>query len=82
MGKGFFDLFDFLSSNLLMPIGGFFIAIFAGYVMKKQDLMAELTNNGTLGNEKRVVFIRFLLRYVTPALVLVILLNGLGIIKL
>ena len=81
LGRGFFDLFDFLSSNLLMPIGGFFIAVFAGYAMKKQDLAAELSNNGTLSNESRVNFIRILLRYVTPLLVLVILLNGLGIIK-
>ena len=28
-GKGFFDLLDYLSSNLLLPLGGIFIALFA-----------------------------------------------------
>ncbi|MDO5116456.1 MAG: sodium-dependent transporter [Synergistaceae bacterium] len=81
-GKGFFDLFDYLSSNVAMPIGGFCIAIFAGYLMKRGELFDELSNHGTLHNEGRAAFIRILMRYVTPVLVVVILLNALGIIKL
>ena len=81
-GKGFFDLFDYLSSNVTMPIGGLCIAIFTGYVMRRADLFDELSNHGTLRNDGRAAFIRVLLRYVTPVLVLVIFLNALGVIKL
>ncbi|MCE5202290.1 MAG: sodium-dependent transporter [Synergistaceae bacterium] len=81
MGRGFFDIFDFLSSNVFMPLGGLFIALYAGYKMKEKDLRDELTNHGKLHNEGKVQFIRFLLRYVTPILVLLIFLNSVGIIK-
>ena len=80
-GKGFFDLFDYLSSNIAMPIGGILIAIFAGYIMKPADFKAELTNNGTLPNQNRVNFIRVLIRYITPVLIFIIFLNALGVIK-
>ena len=81
-GRGFFDLFDYLSSNVTMPVGGLCIAVFTGYVMKRGDLFDELSNHGMLRNECRAGFIRVLLRYVTPVLVMVIFLNALGIIKI
>ena len=81
MGRGFFDLFDFISSNICLPLGGLFIALYAGYKMKKEDFRDELTNHGRLHNEGKVVLIRFLLRYVTPLLVLIIFLNSVGVLK-
>ena len=81
MGRGFFDLFDFISSNMLLPLGGLFIALYTGYKMNEKDLTDELTNHGKLANEGKARFIRFLLRYVTPLLVLLIFLNSIGIIK-
>ncbi|NLX84719.1 MAG: sodium-dependent transporter [Synergistaceae bacterium] len=81
MGKGFFDLFDFISSNICLPLGGLFIALYAGYKMKEKDLRDELTNHGKLHNEGKVKLIRFLLRYVTPLLVLIIFLNSLGLLN-
>ena len=81
-GKGFFDLFDFLSSNILMPLGGLFIALYTGYKMKSKDLIDELTNHGKLDNGGRVAIIRFLCRYVTPVLVALIFLSSIGILKI
>ena len=81
MGRGFFDLFDFISSNICLPLGGLFIALYAGYKMKEKDLRDELTNHGKLNNEGKVILIRFLLRYVTPLLVLIIFLNSVGVLK-
>lgn len=78
-GKTFFDLFDFSSSNVLLPLGGFFLAIFAGWVWGSAKFQTALTNNGTLKNGKFVRSIFFILRFVTPPLVLVVLLRGLGI---
>ena len=81
-GKGFFDFFDYLSSNILLPLGGLFTAIFIGYFINKEDFIKELSNHGLIGNERLVVFLYGILRYITPALVLIILLNSLGLIKI
>lgn len=80
-GKNFFDLFDFLSSNILLPLGGFFITVFVGWFWGYDKVHQALTNRGTLKNEKLVRGIFFIIKYVSPVLVLVVLLNGLGIIK-
>ncbi|MEG1641806.1 MAG: sodium-dependent transporter [Synergistaceae bacterium] len=81
MGKGFFDLFDHLSSNVLMPLSGILVAIYVGYKMKKEDLIEELTNHGTLKNETKISVIRFLCRYIAPVMIILIVLNAFGFIK-
>jgi NSS family neurotransmitter:Na+ symporter len=79
-GKTFFDLFDFASSNILLPLGGLFIAIFIGYVVKKEDFIKELSNDGKIKNVGLIKVLFFLLRYITPLLVILVFLNSLGII--
>ena len=81
-GKGFFDVFDYLSSNILLPLGGLLVAIFVGYAAKKEDIKIELSNNGTLNNTLLINIILFILRYVTPVLLTIVCLSSLGIIKL
>lgn len=80
-GYTFFDLFDKLSSNILMPIGGLLTAIFVGYFTRKEELKAELTNNGTLKNEKVFTLFYITLKFATPVLLVIVFLSGLGIIK-
>lgn len=77
--KSFFNLYDFISSNLFMPIGGLLIAIFIGYFMKKNDLIDELSNHGALKNERYINIFRFIVKFVTPILLLIIFLNSIGI---
>ena len=66
-GKTFFDLFDFIVVNLLMPIGGILIAIFVGWLMKKKYSQEEL-----YGDRPTFWFSawRFLLRYFAPIVLL------------
>lgn len=80
-GKGFFDWFDYISSNILLPVGGLLIALFIGYFVKKEDLLKEFSNNGLLNNEGLVVAYRFIIRFITPILLVLVFLNSLGIIK-
>ena len=40
-GKNIFDAVDFLSSNILMPLGALFISIFVSFKMEKKVLEAE-----------------------------------------
>ncbi len=79
-GLTFFDMYDFGSSNVLLPLGGFFLAIFAGWVWGLNRFQTALSNEGKIKNQKitRVVF--YILKYVTPLLVFVVLLSGLKLI--
>jgi NSS family neurotransmitter:Na+ symporter len=78
-GKTMFDLFDFSTSNVLLPVGGLLLAVFAGWVWGRKAVFAELTNAGTLQNTAIVKAFFFVIRFVTPLLVLLILLHGLGV---
>lgn len=77
-GKTVFELFDFLSSNVILPLGGIIIAIIVGWLMDKKIVKNQLTNNGTYNNffEKPVIFC---LRYVSPVIVAIIFLYVLGV---
>lgn len=81
LGKGFFDTFDFISSNILLPLGGLLIAIFVGYFVNKQSVSNELTNNETLQNNRIITAYRYILMGVTPILLIIVFLNSLNIIK-
>jgi NSS family neurotransmitter:Na+ symporter len=76
-GMTMFDLFDFVSSNVILPAGGIFIALFVGWVWGVDKFSRSLTNQGQLHNQKLAQAVFFLLRYVSPALILVVMLKGL-----
>lgn len=78
--KTFFDLFDYLASNILMPLGGLLIAIFVGYFNHKKDVIQELSNEGRISNKVLISFFTFIIRYITPVLVFIVSLYSLGII--
>ena len=75
-GKSFFDSLDFLSSNILLPIGGLFIVIFVGWVLGKTNFYDEITNEGHLKlSVKGVVY--FIIKYLAPIAIAIIFVNGL-----
>jgi NSS family neurotransmitter:Na+ symporter len=78
-GKNFFDLYDFLSSNILLPLGGLFITLFVGWFWGFGKVKQVLTNQGSLKNDKLVQVFFVIVKFVTPVLVLLVLLNGLGV---
>ena len=79
-GMNFFDLLDYVSSNILMLIGGLLMMIFAGWKIGKKALKEELTNNGTLKIAPWLVnSIVFLIRYVAPIAIVAILFATYGI---
>ncbi|MCF1184190.1 sodium-dependent transporter [Marichromatium gracile] len=77
-GKGILDLFDFLTANILLPLGGILIAIFAGWKMARASSLDELR----LGEGLVYRAWRMLIRYVAPTAVMLVMLNALGILKL
>ena len=76
-----FDLFDYVSSNIFLPVGGMFISIFAGWYLDKRLLRDEITNHGTL-HVPYLRFVIFILRYFAPVAIAIILLNQLGVLRL
>jgi NSS family neurotransmitter:Na+ symporter len=81
LGRGFFDWFDYLSSNIMLPLGGLLIVIFMSYIVDRHDVCRELSNGGTLPVAGLLSFYFFAIRYITPALLIVIFLNSIGVIK-
>ncbi|GCF86017.1 transporter [Geobacter sp. SVR] len=79
-GMTMFDLYDFLTSNLLLPLGGFFLSLFAGWVWGEKKVRSALSNEGTLANRTVVSFFLFQVKYVAPVIIIVILLRGLKLI--
>ncbi len=77
-GMGFFDFFDFLVAKFFMPIGGFLMCIFLGWVVDERVLRAEMTNNGTLRSPLYPTF-RFIIRYIAPLCIFFIFANELGL---
>ncbi|MCM8710049.1 sodium-dependent transporter [Clostridium sp. SYSU_GA19001] len=82
LGKGFFDLFDYISSNILLPVGGLLISVFAGYFVSKSELCKELSNNGIIKNKSLINIYHFVVKFVTPILLIIVFLSSIGIIKL
>jgi len=75
-GLTFFDLLDFITSNLMLPLGGILIALFAGWLMSAESTKAELhISNPTLYTAWQV-----LVRYIAPVAVFIVLLNAIGIL--
>ena len=81
MGKSFFDWYDYISSNILLPVGGFFIAIFVGYVMKQKAVIDELSNSSPKLLAVTKIYL-FVLKTITPVLLIIIFLNSIGAINL
>lgn len=79
-GLNTFDLFDYISSNILMPVGGILLCIFAGWSYGLPKLKEALSNGGSLNNQALIKILFVLLRYIAPLLIGIILLNGFGLI--
>ena len=78
-GKTFFDLFDFASSNVLLPAGGLAIAIVGGWLVPRSDFLSEM-NAGYAAVPWHGRVLPVFVRYVAPVLILLIFLNSLGLL--
>ncbi len=78
LGKTLFDIFDFISSNILLPLGGLLLSVFVGWRLDKAITHRQLSNNGTLSLWYAKPFI-ILLKYVAPIAISLIFLSGLGL---
>lgn len=74
----FFNLFDYVSSNICLPLGGMLISVFTGWVIDKAIVRKELTPDGASPAMKSIVkVIIFCLRYVAPTGIFLVFIFGL-----
>lgn len=73
-----FDFLDKLSADFLLPIGGLLFVIFAGWKMSDEEYFDELSNGNTLKQKRWLLYaIRFIVKYIAPIVILIILISGL-----
>lgn len=78
-GMNPFDLFDFLSSNVFLPLGGILICLFVGWIYGFAEIKKQLSNDGELRNGLVVKAVFVLIRFVTPLSIAAVLLHGLKV---
>lgn len=72
LGMNIFDFLDNTATNIMLPVVAILTCLFLGWVVPKDFFRAELTNGGAV---KGRVFsgVRFIVRWVAPVLIAVIL---------
>ena len=78
-GKSLFDVFDFVTGQIFLPVGGFLTCVFLGWFVPLQTVRDEFTNWGTLSGRFFGIFV-FLVRYVCPLAILSIFLHQFNVI--
>jgi NSS family neurotransmitter:Na+ symporter len=76
-GMTAFDLLDYLTANIMLPLGGLLIAIFAGWFMARNSTVEEFA----MGDGIRYKVWWAVIRYVTPVAVVLVFLNVIGVFK-
>ncbi|WP_110667476.1 sodium-dependent transporter [Salinicola halophilus] len=72
-GKHFFDWLDFLTSRLMMPLGGLGMALLTGFFLRRRAIREELAMPSWLFG-----LWQFAVRYVSPIAIVVVFLDALG----
>ena len=78
-GMPLFDVFDFVTGQIFLPVGGLLTCLFVGWFIPRKVVSDELTNHGTLRARYLPVYL-FCVRFVCPVCILLIFLNQLGFI--
>ncbi len=71
--KTIFNFLDDLTAKWMLPLGGFCIAIYSGWIMQRKHVQSELDMP-----EKQFVIWKFLISYIAPVAVLLVFLKVLG----
>lgn len=75
----FFDMMDFMASNILLPLGGMLIVIFVGWKLSKKKAIMELSNENKL-KSKLFDLVFFIIKYIAPIAIAFVFLKGINVI--
>lgn len=76
-----FDLFDYVTSNIMLPVGGMVISIFVGWVLDRSVVKGELVRGTSAGKHTMVIVsaVVFCLKWLAPICIALVFLSGLGL---
>lgn len=77
-GRNIFGFMEFLTSNIMLPLGGLLIVLFIGWFFSPQMTRDELTNGGKLSDRLLPVFM-FIVKFVAPVAIAMVFLYSLGV---
>lgn len=78
-GKPLFDIFDFVTGQIFLPITGLLMCLFVGWYVPKNIVKDEFTNWGTLKGTFYGFYL-FSVRFICPLLILAIFLHQFNVI--
>ena len=73
------DIMDYVANYILMPVVSITTCVFIGWIAKPETIIHEVTLNGESFGRKKLYVI--MVKYVTPVLLMLLLLQALGILK-
>jgi len=74
------DILDYISNYVLMPVVSIASCVFIGWIVKPGTIISEVTRNGEHFSRERLYVV--MVKYVTPVLLFLLLLQALGIVNL
>lgn len=77
-GRPLMECFDYVTAQVLMPLGSLATCLFVGWVLPKRIVAHQLTNGGTLKAGFAFVFL-FVVKYVCPIAIAAIFLHQFGV---
>ncbi|MGL4908810.1 MAG: sodium-dependent transporter [Bacteroidales bacterium] len=79
LGMSLFNIFDYSSSKVFMPISGLLISVFLGWFFKADEIRAELSSGAVVSQRFFAVYL-FLMRYFVPLAIVLVLFHQIGIL--
>lgn len=76
LGRNLYEWIDFLTADILLPVGGVLIAVFAGWILQRDQVEAELA----MEHPKYFNAWWILVRYIAPAGVALVFLDAFGLL--
>ncbi|MDE6415679.1 MAG: sodium-dependent transporter [Duncaniella sp.] len=78
-GMPMFDLLDYVTSNICLPVAGLIISVYVGWVVPSRFSREQLTDGGTY-RFPLYGLLMFVLRWVCPVGIILIFLNSIGLL--
>ena len=78
-GLPLLDFCDYITAQIMLPMGAFFTSLFVGWFVDQQLLHDEFTNNGTVSTRFFRIY-QFAVRFVVPVCIALIFLHQFGIL--
>ena len=82
-GKNFFDIVDYLASNILLPLGGLLISVFVAWIWGLDKVIPNLKRGAEKLFDKypwSVSFWKIFIKYLSPVLIFLVFLNSIGLL--